>query len=84
MFYWLYEWWTGLLDPVWKDTLSPMRIFGYVTFRAMAGAATAFLLSLIIGPRVIRRLLELKIGQPVRDDEVLRMQRKKAGTPTMG
>jgi len=84
MMYWLYEWWRTLDDPGLRDALSPMRILGYVTFRTMAGAATSFLLSLILGPRVIRRLLELKIGQPVRDDEVLRMQRKKAGTPTMG
>jgi phospho-N-acetylmuramoyl-pentapeptide-transferase len=84
MMYALYEWWRDLQDPTWKDALSPLRILGYVTFRAMAGASTAFLLSLLLGPRVIRWLLELKIGQPVRDDEVLRMQRKKAGTPTMG
>jgi phospho-N-acetylmuramoyl-pentapeptide-transferase len=84
MFYWLYEWWKNLDDPALKDSLSPLRMFGYVTFRAMAGAATAFALSLIFGPWTIRKLLELKIGQPVRDDEVLKMQRKKVGTPTMG
>jgi len=84
MMYWIYEWWRDLQDPAWKDALSPLRMFAYVTFRAMAGASTAFLLSLILGPWTIRKLLELKIGQPVRDDEVLKMQRKKAGTPTMG
>ncbi len=84
MLYLLYEWWRDLQDPAWKDALSPLRLLAYVTFRAMAGAGTSFLLSLVFGPRVIRWLLELKIGQPVRDDEVLKMQRKKAGTPTMG
>lgn len=83
MFYWLYEAWSTWGDST-KDFWSPLRIFQYVTFRAMGGAATAFLLSLILGPTVIRRLLELKVGQPVRDDEVLKMQRKKMGTPTMG
>ena len=84
MMYALYEWWANLDDPALKDSLSPLRILGYVTFRTMAGSATSFLLSLVLGPKVIRWLLELKIGQPVRDDEVLAMQRKKAGTPTMG
>jgi len=84
MMYWLFEWWQNIEDPVLKDTLSPLRILGYVTFRAMAGSATAFILSLFLGPKVIRWLLEFKIGQPVRDDEVLKAQRKKAGTPTMG
>lgn len=84
MMYSLYEWWEGLEDPALQETLSPLRILQYVTFRTMAGAATSFLLSLLIGPKAIRWLLELKIGQPVRDDEVLKMQRKKAGTPTMG
>jgi len=84
MMYAVYEWWAALEDAALKETLSPLRILQYVTFRTMAGAATSFLLSLLLGPRVIRWLLELKIGQPVRDDEVLKMQRKKAGTPTMG
>ncbi len=84
MMYWIYEWWLELRDPAWREALSPLRLLAYVTFRAMAGAATGFLLSLILGPWAIRKLLELKIGQPVRDDEVLKMQRKKAGTPTMG
>lgn len=84
MMYWLFEWWQNLEDPGLKGALSPLRILGYVTFRTMAGSATSFVLSLLLGPRVIRWLLELKIGQPVRDDEVLAMQRKKAGTPTMG
>lgn len=84
MMYWLFDWWQNLEDPALKDTLSPLRIVGYVTFRTMAGSATSFILTLILGPVVIRKLLEFKIGQPVRDDDVLKEQRKKAGTPTMG
>jgi phospho-N-acetylmuramoyl-pentapeptide-transferase len=60
------------------------RVFQYVTVRAVGGAATAFFLSLIFGPAMIRWLTRLKVGQSVRDDEILAMQRKKAGTPTMG
>lgn len=84
MMYWIFEWWAGLEDSALREVLSPLRILQYRTFRAMGGAGTGFFLSLLLGPRVIRWLLELRIGQPVRDDEVLKMQRKKAGTPTMG
>lgn len=84
MMFWLFEWWRDLENPGLRDALSPLRLINFVTFRAMAGAGTSFALSLIFGPWVIRKLLELKIGQPVRDDEVLKNQRKKGGTPTMG
>jgi phospho-N-acetylmuramoyl-pentapeptide-transferase len=67
-----------------QQAFGPFRLFDYITFRAMGGAAMAFLLSLALGPALIRWLTRLKIGQHVRDDEVLAMQRKKAGTPTMG
>ena len=38
------------------DWLSPLRVFRYITFRAFAGAATAFLISVLIGPWMIRKL----------------------------
>ena len=63
---------------------SIFNVLQYVTVRAIGGAATAFVLSMLFGPMVIRWLTRLKMGQSVRDDEVLAMQRKKAGTPTMG
>ena len=66
------------------DGVSWLRIFRYVTFRALAGAGTAFVLSLIVGPWMIEKLRLLKIGQQVRTDEVLKMHGKKSGTPTMG
>lgn len=63
---------------------SPLRIFQYVTFRALMGAGTAFLICLLFGPRMIEWLRRLKIGQHIRNDEVLKMHTKKSGTPTMG
>ena len=69
------------------EWFSPLRIFRYITFRALCGAGTAFLLSLMFGKTLIRWLLHLKIGQQVRitDSETLyKMNGKKAGTPTMG
>ena len=70
-----------------SDWFSPLRIFRYITFRALAGAATAFIISLVLGPWMIRKLKEFKIGQQVRKDEAPPLyifHGKKAGTPTMG
>ena len=64
------------------------NVFLYVTFRAVAAAITAFLLSLLFGNFVIRLLTALKLGQPIRQaSEVHRLAELhglKAGTPTMG
>lgn len=59
------------------------NLFRYVTFRAVYAALTAFLLSLLFGPMVIRFLTRLKVGQTVRADGP-QTHLKKAGTPTMG
>ena len=42
------------------------NVFFYVTFRAVAAAITAFLLSLLFGSFVIRILTALKLGQPIK------------------
>jgi phospho-N-acetylmuramoyl-pentapeptide-transferase len=60
-----------------------MRVFQYQTFRALMAALTALLMGLIAGPFVIRRLAELKIGQPVRGYG-MESHLSKNGTPTMG
>jgi len=71
----------------WLQTLSPefgfFRVFQYLTFRAVMAAMTAMLIGLAFGPWVIRRLTELKIGQPIRDYGV-ESHMVKSGTPTMG
>ena len=61
----------------------PFRIFRYLTFRTAFATLTAMLIALIIGPYVIEKLREFKIGQYVRDDGP-QAHLKKAGTPTMG
>lgn len=65
-----------------------LNLFRYTTFRAGGAFFTAFLLSLLFGPRIIRRLISLKVGQPIRTaDEVHKLAELhggKAGTPTMG
>lgn len=92
MIYWLYEhrdwfawdWAGGIHCPIYKL----LNLFKYHTFRAGGAALTAFALSLIYGEQVIRKLISLKIGQPIRTaDEVhklFELHGKKAGTPTMG
>ncbi|MBP7915139.1 MAG: phospho-N-acetylmuramoyl-pentapeptide-transferase [Vitreoscilla sp.] len=72
----------------WLQTLYPehfgfLRVFQYLTFRAVLAAMTALLIGLMFGPWVIRRLAELKIGQPIREYGV-QSHLAKAGTPTMG
>ncbi len=71
----------------WLLTLHPdwgfLRVFQYLTFRAVMSALTALLIGLGLGPWVIRRLTELKIGQPIREYG-LQSHLAKRGTPTMG
>lgn len=64
------------LDPAFS-------VFQYLTLRAILGALTALVLSFLIGPMMIRKLTEYKVGQAVRDDGP-ESHLKKAGTPTMG
>jgi phospho-N-acetylmuramoyl-pentapeptide-transferase len=59
------------------------NVFGYLTLRAVLAAATALLIGLFAGPRVIRKLTEMKIGQAVRTDGP-QTHLSKSGTPTMG
>ena len=58
-------------------------VFQYVTFRTILSVLTAFLISLLVGPVMIRRLAHHQIGQPVRSDGP-ESHFSKAGTPTMG
>jgi phospho-N-acetylmuramoyl-pentapeptide-transferase len=71
----------------WLQSLSPdfgyFRVFQYLTFRAVMAAMTALLIGLAAGPYVIRRLRELKIGQPIRGYG-MESHLSKSGTPTMG
>jgi len=71
----------------WLQSLSPelsyFRVFQYLTLRAVMAALTALLIGLLAGPFVIRRLIALKIGQPIRD-YAMQTHLSKSGTPTMG
>ena len=59
------------------------NVFNYISLRAVLATLTALGISLLLGPTVIRKLTEYKIGQSVRDDGP-KTHLIKAGTPTMG
>ncbi len=59
------------------------NVFRYITFRTGLAIATAFFVSLVVGPWLIRRLHALQIRQSIREEGPEHHQAK-AGTPTMG
>lgn len=64
-------------------------VFGYTSTRMMLAAITALLISIFLGPKFIKKLYELKIGQSIRDDEtdyaiLGKLHANKKNTPTMG
>ena len=71
------------LLALYPEELGFLRVFQYLTLRAVMAAMTALLIGLAFGPWVIRRLTELKIGQPIRAYGVASHLGKR-GTPTMG
>ena len=61
------------------------NLFRYITFRSGAACLTALVLSLVLGPAVIRWLKSVQRGgQPIREDGPARHLIEKKGTPTMG
>lgn len=61
--------------------------FGYYSTRMMLAAITALLISIFLGPWFIKKLYELKIGQPIRTEDcplLGQLHQKKKDTPTMG
>lgn len=75
-----------LLYPL-RDLWFGFNVFKYVTFRAAMASITAFLLSILLGPVIIRMLSRLKMGELPRRAHVERLyqlHKHKEGTPTMG
>jgi len=63
--------------------VSVLNVTRYITFRTAAASLTALVISLVLGPWLIRRLREFQIGQVIRQ-EGPQSHHIKAGTPTMG
>lgn len=62
-------------------------VFSYTSTRMMLAALTALVISIFLGPRFIKKLYELKIGQPIRTEDcplLGQLHEKKKDTPTMG
>ncbi len=66
-----------------QEYYSGFNVFNYLTVRAILGVLTALIISLIVGPYMIKKLSVYKIGQMVRNDGP-QTHFSKAGTPTMG
>ncbi|MGJ8644504.1 MAG: phospho-N-acetylmuramoyl-pentapeptide-transferase [Luteolibacter sp.] len=91
----LYDFWYAarqaeIADGIegWAHTFRFLNLFQYVTFRAATAGLLSFSLSILLGPYIIRKLISLKVGQPIRTaDEVHKLAELhggKLGTPTMG
>jgi len=78
MFYFLSE---------FRDVFSELNIFRYITFRAGMSAVTTFLICIILGPYVIKKLKQLQIQEKTRREDCPDLDQfhdVKQGTPTMG
>ena len=75
MLYGLFGW--------FADLMGAFSVFQYLTLRGILGVLTALVISLLVGPYMIRKLGQYQIGQSVRDDGP-KSHLSKAGTPTMG
>lgn len=79
MFYELY--------PALREIFFPFNVFRYITFRAAMAAATALLLSALLGPLVIKKLGKFKVGERIGKEDcpdLKNLHQGKEGTPTMG
>ena len=71
-----------LLQP-YASQFALANLVMYISFRAAAATVTALLITFVVGPGIINRLREHKIGQIVRS-EGPSTHLGKRGTPTMG
>lgn len=78
MLYHLYKW----LEQEDID-IPGMRLFGFITFRVLAGVLLALFITTFYGKKLIKFLQKKQIGESIRE-EGLAGQESKAGTPTMG
>jgi phospho-N-acetylmuramoyl-pentapeptide-transferase len=73
-----------LLVPLARDSII-FNVFRYVTFRSFMALITALVISLLLGPWLIRRLKRMQQGgDTIREDTPERHRHTKKGTPTMG
>jgi phospho-N-acetylmuramoyl-pentapeptide-transferase len=83
MFYYVFYEWLFREHATQVPALKVLNVFQYVTFRTAYAAITALFVSMLFGPRMIRKLREFKYGQEIREEGPASHQAKR-GTPTMG
>jgi len=66
-----------------SDSFGPLRVFNYLSFRAIFATLTALLVSLILGPRFISKMKTIEVGQVI-GERGPSSHLSKSGTPTMG
>ena len=71
------------LVPLAKEHIV-FNVFRYVTFRSFMALITALVLSLVVGPWLIRRLRRMQHGAETIREDTPERHRGKKGTPTMG
>lgn len=59
------------------------NVFRYLTFRTACAILSGLLISLLLGPWLIRKLRHYQVGEKIREDGP-KSHQAKAGTPTMG
>jgi len=70
-----------------KEELFVFNVFRYITFRAAFSSVTAFLITVLLAPPIIRKLRALNIGETIRRKHcpgLYDLHKDKKGTPTMG
>jgi phospho-N-acetylmuramoyl-pentapeptide-transferase len=77
MLYYLFDYINKVFDP------PGFEVFRFLTFRSALAAITGLFLSIYLGPKIIRRLQKLQIGEAKKVDAP-KTHWSKAGTPTMG
>lgn len=66
----------------------PFRLFRYLSFRCVLAMGLSFIVGMMIAPRIIAKLHEIKFGQSFRSanevGKLAQLHERKKGTPTMG
>lgn len=79
MLYYLLQWIDRTFDP------PGFGVFQYISFRAAAATITALIISFFFGPKIIRMLKKMQIGEQAKTElQSAGLHMDKAGTPTMG
>ena len=72
----------------WEEILGPLRLFQFISVRAILAGISALFIGFIVGPVIIRKLKAWGAKQAFRDEEevgkLADLHQAKEKTPTMG